>query len=348
MTTMHEAPDDEFLLAALRFWHPVARSRDLDGGSVVPVVLLGRRLALWRAHDGSLGLVDDLCAHRGTRLSKGIVADGCIQCPYHAWRFDLSGRCQLIPQLPHDRIPTRADVNAHRTLERDGLVWACLVDAAHEARGVPRLVPEAENQHTYAGEPMEWRCQATRQIENFVDLAHFSVLHVDAFGNPDELGVEPYEVRRSSDGAALTFYTEYPALNPLEAPGPDGRRPVHPTPFDYRVELPFASTLVSAIDGHPYVLAVAARPVSATETVVYWVFSIDAALGLDDGIIEAMERAVFEVDRGVVETQRPEALPLDLTAELHLPFDRFAVAYRRALAGLGFPLSSAYTSGSIS
>ena len=40
-----------------------------------------------------------------------------------------------------------------------------------------------------------------------------------------------------------------------------------------------------------------------------------------------------EQDRPVVESQRPEELPLDIADELHLRFDRVAVAYRKALAG---------------
>jgi vanillate O-demethylase monooxygenase subunit len=331
---------DDFLHAASAYWHPVARVADLEAGDVVPVTLLGRGLVLWRDHRGAFGLVDDLCSHRGTRLSLGTVVDACVRCPYHGWSFDADGRCREIPQLPHDHVPPRADIPGHRTAESDGLVWACLVDAAHEARGIPSLIP-GDMGSVYAGEPMEWRCQATRQIENFADLAHFSVLHVDAFGNPDEMEIAPYDVRRSTDGSALTFEFEYPALNPFDAPGPDGRRPVHPTPFDYRIELPFASTLVSAMNGLRYVLAVASRPVTASETVVYWLFTADPTLGLDDGLIEAMERAVFDADRRIVETQRPDALPLDLTTELHLPFDRLAVAYRRALVELGFPARTA-------
>jgi len=33
----------------------------------------------------------------------------------------------------------------------------------------------------------------------------------------------------------------------------------------------------------------------------------------------------------VVESQRPERVPFDLAAELHLTFDAVAVAYRRAM-----------------
>ncbi len=45
---------------------------------------------------------------------------------------------------------------------------------------------------------------------------------------------------------------------------------------------------------------------------------------------------VAEQDRVIVESQRPELLPLDLQAELHLRSDRMAIAYRKWLREMGF------------
>ena len=41
-----------------------------------------------------------------------------------------------------------------------------------------------------------------------------------------------------------------------------------------------------------------------------------------------------EQDRPVVESQIPVEIPDDLRAEIHLPFDRVAVAYRRLLGAV--------------
>lgn len=38
----------------------------------------------------------------------------------------------------------------------------------------------------------------------------------------------------------------------------------------------------------------------------------------------------------MVETQRPESLPLDLTLEAHIPADKSSIAYRRGLKKMGF------------
>ena len=46
-------------------------------------------------------------------------------------------------------------------------------------------------------------------------------------------------------------------------------------------------------------------------------------------------------DRPIVESQRPELLPLDLQAELHLRSDRTAIAYRKWLTDLGLTFGTA-------
>jgi phenylpropionate dioxygenase-like ring-hydroxylating dioxygenase large terminal subunit len=48
------------------------------------------------------------------------------------------------------------------------------------------------------------------------------------------------------------------------------------------------------------------------------------------------QNSIFSQDVPIVESQRPELLPLDLQAELHLRSDRLAIAYRRWLRDLGF------------
>jgi vanillate O-demethylase monooxygenase subunit len=47
-------------------------------------------------------------------------------------------------------------------------------------------------------------------------------------------------------------------------------------------------------------------------------------------------------DKPIVEAQRPEELPLDLTEEFHLRCDRMSTAYRQGLVeiGLGRDLAS--------
>jgi nitrite reductase/ring-hydroxylating ferredoxin subunit/uncharacterized membrane protein len=48
----------------------------------------GVRIAAARAN-GQIHALADRCSHRGGPLSEGALIDGCLECPWHASRFDL-------------------------------------------------------------------------------------------------------------------------------------------------------------------------------------------------------------------------------------------------------------------
>jgi nitrite reductase [NAD(P)H] small subunit len=104
------------MTAVASMWTFVGRVEDiplLEGRSVA---VGGRRVATFRLPDG-LAAVDAACPHSGGPLSDGIVADHCVTCPLHGWRFDLvSGRAVNGPGA----------VTVHDVRERDGEVWVRL------------------------------------------------------------------------------------------------------------------------------------------------------------------------------------------------------------------------------
>ena len=92
----------------------------LEGRSIM---VAGRRIAVFRTPDGFRAL-DHACPHAGGPLADGIVADRCVTCPLHGWRFDLdTGRA----------VNAEAAVAVHAVVERDGELFlevAALRDAA--------------------------------------------------------------------------------------------------------------------------------------------------------------------------------------------------------------------------
>ena len=65
----------------------------------------------------------------------------------------------------------------------------------------------------------------------------------------------------------------------------------------------------------------AASPVSSRVTRMFAIArNFDLHVPVED--VHAFNLRVFEEDRLMVETQRPERLPLDLTLEAHIPADR--------------------------
>ncbi|MHA3703836.1 Rieske 2Fe-2S domain-containing protein [Jatrophihabitans sp. YIM 134969] len=79
-TAFQQYPDD---------WTDVGALSDLEIGQPTPVEVDGVYLVAVRTEDGVEALADR-CTHRGAPLHEGTVRDGCIECPWHGSRFDLS------------------------------------------------------------------------------------------------------------------------------------------------------------------------------------------------------------------------------------------------------------------
>lgn len=73
--------------APSRRWVRVLGPADVHEGGMRSVDCEGRRLCVTRVR-GRYGAVDDVCPHRGARLSTGKVEGGRIQCTLHGWVFD--------------------------------------------------------------------------------------------------------------------------------------------------------------------------------------------------------------------------------------------------------------------
>src|SRR4051812_24137914 len=85
-----------------RMWVCVGREDDVPGaGDSVVREVAGESLIVVRGEDGEIRAFYNVCRHRGTRLLT--EPEGCvgkrIQCPYHAWTFDLQGRLVAAPHM---------------------------------------------------------------------------------------------------------------------------------------------------------------------------------------------------------------------------------------------------------
>jgi phenylpropionate dioxygenase-like ring-hydroxylating dioxygenase large terminal subunit len=333
--------DDWQVLA--RYWYPVAQASDVTeqpGGAT----LLDQPLVIYR-FDGEIVVADNLCPHRGMQLSLGDASDDGlgIRCPYHGLRFAAEGRCVAIPAHPGDRIPARMSLHAYGVVERYGLIWTCLAsrpeDSNHEAM-LP-LVPHWDD----AGfqqincPPIDIAAFAGRQVEGFLDVAHFGFVHVASFADPANLAVPDYAPAPTEDGFEVRYRStvgNFPHFTGLKA-DPDYLWLRH-----FRLHLPFAASwVVHFPDGTRLSMLNAASPISARRTRLFdaRVRDFDTDQPVED--VYAFNRMIFEEDRTMVEAQKPENLPLDPKLEVHIPADRSSIAYRKALREVG--LSAFFT-----
>ena len=76
-----------------RFWLPICTSDrvPLPGGAPRFERLLGENFVVFRNGEGQVGVLDELCPHRGASLSLGRVEDCGIRCIYHGWKIGNDG-----------------------------------------------------------------------------------------------------------------------------------------------------------------------------------------------------------------------------------------------------------------
>jgi phenylpropionate dioxygenase-like ring-hydroxylating dioxygenase large terminal subunit len=314
-------------------WHPVAFAGDV-GAAPVSADLLEVPLVLWRDSQGAVHAFSDLCVHRGTALSLGTVEGDEIVCPYHGWRYGTSGQCTAIPQLADPtRVPAKARARRYATQEALGLVWVAL----EEPRFPLPEVPEVEGgwQFIPCG-PYEWECDASRQVENFTDFGHFPFVHPGLLGDPERPVVPNHEVR--TEGHVL----HYEIVRP-EAPNTDDfpvfaneERETPERRSRYELHLPYTIVLRLGWGGDEGMLYLfASQPAAPDRCRGFLLIGRNYNLDQPASVLQDFEDVIFGQDRRVVESQRPEQVPFDLAAELHLKFDAVAVAYRRAMRAQG-------------
>ena len=85
-----------------RFWMPACLSEEIPSADCPPVrvKLLGESLIAFRDSNGTPGLVDSYCPHRGAPLFFGRNEECGIRCVYHGWKFDVNGACVDMPNTP--------------------------------------------------------------------------------------------------------------------------------------------------------------------------------------------------------------------------------------------------------
>src|SRR5260221_695844 len=74
-----------------RFWHAVMPLSQLADGPQ-PFTLLGENIVLFLDEHGQPAALKDRCCHRTAKLSKGWCNKGRLQCGYHGWVYDRTGR----------------------------------------------------------------------------------------------------------------------------------------------------------------------------------------------------------------------------------------------------------------
>ena len=208
-------------------WIPFARSDQLAfGDAPLPVRLLGENFVAFRAEDGRIGFLDELCPHRRASLLLGRIEGNGVRCIYHGWKIDVSG---CVVECPNQAVrPERFAANVHvdhfPVHESGGLAWVWL--GTGEAPAFPELPFGDADLYRY------WcvsrvQCNWLQGIEGTIDSAHVGLLHQTWIA----------EAAKMAEHSNLTFALDQPPSYETQ-----------PTPYGMR-----AAALRRTADGETYV-----------------------------------------------------------------------------------------------
>ncbi|GAB1422419.1 aromatic ring-hydroxylating dioxygenase subunit alpha [Anaerolineales bacterium] len=311
------------------FWYAVCLTTEVEE-KPIRVTALGNELVVYRTSDRTPVVMSDLCVHRGGALSDGWTNGDCIVCPYHGWEYEKDGSCVKIPaNVPGRSIPAKARVDQYPTVERYGFIFAFLGDLPENERPPLPEIPEYEDEkyRKIWGE-YNWDVHYTRAVENGMDISHAPFVHAGSFGNRDEPEVEEYDVQKYEWGGDATVHLNPPPARGLWGRLRKGERPPVKTTGGYR--MPNITRLNVRLPLGEFLLYTFHLPIDETKTRSIWILlRTFFKQSIFDGDSHKRVIKIFEEDRRTVMEQRPELLPYDLAAELHVRSDRIQVDFRK-------------------
>ena len=162
-----------------RGWIPALLPEELPENECPPVrvKLLSERLIAFRDTDGRYGLIDEFCAHRGISLWFGRNEECGLRCPYHGWKYDVTGQCIDMPSEPeHSGFAPKVQLKSYPLVARGGVLWTYMGPPDHQ----PPL-PEWEfatvpPTHSFMSKRLQ-ECNWLQSLEGGIDSSHVSFLH---------------------------------------------------------------------------------------------------------------------------------------------------------------------------
>jgi phenylpropionate dioxygenase-like ring-hydroxylating dioxygenase large terminal subunit len=225
-------------------------------------------------------------------------------------------------------------VRRYQVRERYGLLWVCLGTPAGDLPPLPEWALLGFGTAVCGPFP-HIRAHGPRLIENFLDAAHFPFVHEGVLGDPTRPELGPFEARITPTGVESDPIAVY-------QPDPYGGTTGVVT-YTYHAYRPLTAHFTKRMPAATNGMVLTVTPHDALDSSAWFLVATTAMPDSARLEREYTPRiaAIFAEDQAIVESQRPELLPLDLQAELHLRSDRVAIAYRRWLQQLGLRFGTA-------
>src|SRR6202165_5049706 len=161
------------------YWLPALMTEELPENDYPPVrvKILSERLLAFRDSEGRLGLIDEFCAHRGVSLWFGRNEQSGLRCPYHGWKYDVTGQCVDVPSEPEESgFRKKIKLASYPCVELGDVVWAYMGPAELKPPLPGFEWVNVPHSHRFITKRTQ-DCNYLQAMEGGIDSAHVSFLH---------------------------------------------------------------------------------------------------------------------------------------------------------------------------
>jgi phenylpropionate dioxygenase-like ring-hydroxylating dioxygenase large terminal subunit len=208
------------------YWVPAMLASEVPtpDSDPVRVMLLGEKLIGFRDSNGTPGLIQNHCPHRGASLFFGRNEEAGLRCVYHGWKFAVDGTCVDMPNEPAESdFKHKVKATAYPCRERGGIIWAYM-GARSEPPSLPDLEPNMLPDDQVVLAAIQRNCNWLQGLEGDIDTSHLGFLHLGAV-QPGDTRAETFAYYTVNDRAPhyQVVDTDYGAMYGAFRPGPDGQ-----------------------------------------------------------------------------------------------------------------------------
>ena len=314
-------------------WYAILESGEVKKGKPIGITRMGEKLVAWRDAKGTVSLLSEPCPHRGVALSTGKINGDCLQCPFHGFEFDVSGKCTLIPANGRNaEIPKALRAKAYPAREAHGFIYIWWGKQREIAAYPPLPFFEALDEGLlYATLRDPWVAHYSRAIENQLDVMHLPFVHRTTIGRGNKTLVNGPLVHLEHlfpEDNLINIWVD----NALDS----GQKPRRASEFPEPARHPSLQFRYPNL-WHNWIaddlrVFVAFAPIDEAHTLMYLRYYHRVATPIlreITGFFGSIANLVIErQDKPVVETQRPKASSLHLDEKL-VPGDGAIITYRK-------------------
>ena len=285
-------------------WYVVLDAKQVKRNKLLGVTRLSDKLVFWRDDQDQVHCIFDKCCHRGASLSTGKIVDNHVECPFHGFQYDASGKVQYIPANGKNaKVPDRYKVNAYLVKEAYGYIWLWYSDQRTNVPEIP-FFEELREGFSYGGFSETWKVHYTRAIENQLDVVHLPFVHATTIGKGNSRLVNGPVVTWNDN--RMTFYVK----NEKD----QGQIPKKPNEIEnyeelFHLQFQMPNTWQNIISDKVRIVA-AFVPIDEENTHIYLRFyqKFIRTPGLKqivNSLSSIMNKTILHQDRSVVLTQLP-------------------------------------------